>query len=366
MKHCVGWNCLTTAQIFGIVFSVVVIAVVLLIAWMYFLGRVARSRLSRNFRTLPGGRRARKNPNLPPTISLGELPIAQRWPGQPPQIFYQPVIYSIDTQHAARAQPYLIVGPCQPVRPQPVAYMPAQPQASVPHHAHPEIWSSQLPAPSQQLPQSQRRYCPPSQSGSLPSDDEEPRGSSWSQRLNRAFGLPLGRASTIASSTSKDPDIRSLADSTRQASPVREANDPGCSKPVAEEQQAKRSGQPSEVAQEQGDAQSICTQSSNIATVHSDDYDMVRPLSNHGNSINGLNIDVSNRACKLDVDFYRSLSTPVGNHTRPVRTPSPPPPAVVDLSSASDSISDTSNFSPSPVSGIDLPWNQSTELPKHR
>lgn len=356
MSRCIGWHCLTTAQKFGIIFSVVVVAIVLAICWAYLLGRVASSQLQRSFITLPGGRRVQRNPNLPPTVSLGELPIAQRWPGQPPQIIYQPVIYSIDPQYATRAQPYVIAGPCQPVTQLPVAYVPAQPQARFPHSGQQEVQPPQMPGPPRQHPQHRHPHNRSNSLGRSPADGPEPISPSWSQRLNRAFGLPMGRASTIASSASSDTENRSLPASSREASPARETHCRRSSELVTEVK-PEVSGEPTEASRDQSDVQSISTQASNGATVHSDDYDMVRESGTCGRFADGLDDNASNGGCKLDVEFYRSLSLTSDSNARALRTPSPRPPASVDLSSASDTLSNTSNFSPSPVSGTGLPWS---------
>lgn len=380
MARCVGWHCLTTAQKFGIIFSVVVVAIVLAIAWMYYLGRVASSRMHRNFMTLPGGRRTRKNPNLPPTISLGELPIAQSWPGQPPQIIYQPVIYNIDPLYETRAQPYSMAGPCQVVKPPPVAYVPGQPYVTCPHTSRHDVWPEAIPAPHQirqdvwpqlvaqtyqRQPRPQPRHRSASSPCPMPRDQDNSRRSSWSQTLNRAFGLPMGRASTIASSTTRNSESRSCPNSIREPSPAKKTTVKATRKPSAEIR-AEGPKQPVEGVQTRGGAQSIRSQSSNAATVHSDDYDMVRSSSKRKTATSGQGNGARNGDCKLDVKFYQSLSPHTHNHKRPPRTPSPRPPVVVDLSDASDTVSDISNFSPSPVSGTGLPWNRSNELPKYR
>lgn len=364
MSRCIGWHCLNIAQKFGIGLSIAVVVIVLLVAWMYYLGRRAQSWKNRNLITLPGGRRMRKNPNLPPTISLGELPIAQRWPGQPPQIVYQPVIYNIDPPNATRAQPYLIAGPCQPIRPPPLACVPRSRQVNRPQDLRQEIWPQRMPAPPQQLPHYRHSQRRPSLSESSSNADEEPMKSSWSQKLNRAFGLPLGRASTIDSTVSRESD-------NREASPVRGGNMAGDSR-VAAEGNTNSPDQPMKSSKKPIDAQSIRTQSSNAATVHSDDYDMVRSSSKRNRTQNQPESRASSEECKLDVDFYRSLSTPSEQHQnyhetrRHFRTPSPRPPVVVDLSPASDSLSDASHFSPSPISGTGLPRSQSTEFVQKR
>lgn len=294
MDRCVGWHCLTAAQKFGIIFSAAVVTVVLAIAWMYYLGRVATLQRNRKSVALPGGRRIRRNPHIPPTVSLGELPIAQHWPGHPPQVYYQPVIFSTGPPQIAqtvRAQPYFVAGPCQPVRPPPLAYIPTVPCPITSQVGPPAVWLGQQPA----------------QVESPPSPDYQPREPTWAQRLNRAFGLPVGRASTIASRASTDPDRRSIEEPGREVlrvqavEPTLETND---------HPQTQAPTQPTIKREAQGDAASIHTQSTMAATVHSDDYDMIQPSSRPTSAVSGREGPGvgSGQGCKLDVDFYRSLS----------------------------------------------------------
>jgi hypothetical protein len=303
--RCVGWHCLTTAQKFGIIFSAAAVAVVLGIAWMYYLGRVASSRNNRRSVRLPGGRRIRRNTHLPEAMALGDLPVAQSWPGRPPQVIYQPVIYSFNSPGGIRAHHYFATGPYQPIRPPPMAYIPARPQTAFARHGYQGVVNTTAQA---NLPK--QRHVSPTTPPDAPC---QPRPLTWVQRMNRVLGLPLGRASTVASSISTErdnPSRRNSRESSRSAEHTA-----------------------------QGNAASVHTQSSNAATVHSDDYDIIQPTSRQTLAIEGGD----NQASKLKKGFYRNVSKPVAT----------------DKSSTSESRSDSSMLHPAPANQTDPPLRES-------
>ena len=340
MGQCVGWHCLTTAQKFGIIFSAAVVAILLGIAWMYYLGRVASSRNNRKSITLPGGRRIRRNPRVPVAVALGELPIAQSWPGHPPHVRYQPVIYSFDSPGGVRAHPYFTTGPYEPVRPPPLVYIPIRSQAAFSHEGKQRMPCREDCA-AQMDPSTQRNIPRPAS----PNNHYQPRQPTWTQRLNRVLRLPIGRASTIASSISTERDNQTQThsrESSQSAGIVSAAN----RQPVS----SKEVQHPGSLAAEhtrQGDTASVHTQSSNAATVHSDDYDMVQPsfrqiaaIKDGGNATEG---DI--QGCKLNVGFYRKLSKPVAT----------------DKSSTSESMSNSSMLKPTSAYQSDLSLREATE-----
>jgi len=105
-KICVGWHCLTDAQRFGIIFSVVTTAIVLFVAWLFYLGKKASDHESGYFVYLPGGRRTRRDRRQTSDLTFTELPVVHQWPGQPPHIIQQPVIYQLGREQPSRAYPY--------------------------------------------------------------------------------------------------------------------------------------------------------------------------------------------------------------------------------------------------------------------
>ena len=109
---CVGWHCLTGAQRFGVIFSVVTTAIVLFVAWLFYLGRKASDHESGLFVYLPGGRRTRRDRSQTSDLAFTELPVVHQWPGQPPRIIQQPVIYQLGRNQPSRAYPYVPNRPC--------------------------------------------------------------------------------------------------------------------------------------------------------------------------------------------------------------------------------------------------------------
>ncbi|KFH48073.1 hypothetical protein ACRE_011170 [Hapsidospora chrysogenum ATCC 11550] len=287
---CLGWHCLTTPEKFGIIFSAAVVTTVLLIAWMYYLGRAAEAHRGRYSRSLPGGRRVPRNPSQTTSnVALGQLPLGQHRPGHPPQVCYQPVIYNVDPQQPPRAYPYLIGGPYhQAVT---AAGTIAQGQAaSPPVQVQPTSPPFTLPAHRNAIPTGSPR-SPMAQAGHPDGPrDEETRSRhyqeahsqplTWRQRMDRIFGLPVGRASTIASSRTPS---RSTSRSTRESSSgrrtaTRQHDAKAHLDPIirAVSPIRPRSPQPVKPRGKGADADNDDDQSmdSNVATVHSDDYDL--------------------------------------------------------------------------------------------
>lgn len=282
--RCIGWHCLTPAEKFGIIFSVVVVTIVLAIAWMYYMGRAARSHRNRHSQSLPGGRWAPRNPSLPPNVALGQLPVAQQWPGHPPQVFYQPVIYNLEPQQDPRAYPYLNAGPSH----QKTLGAVGQGQLVSPAmQIQPQFISPQLPPPNNNptpshppMMQNGHPYCPREEEPrSFRESETERRPLTWRQKLNRIFRLPVGRASTIASSetprrstshsTRASPRARNTVPRQRggnvHSNPVMRLESPIRPEPPEPQRSHESRGEP-----DNDDVQSMDT---NVATVHSDDYD---------------------------------------------------------------------------------------------
>lgn len=284
--RCVGWHCLTPAQKFGIIFTIVAVTVFLTLAWMCYLGRTTSIHRIRQSQPLPGGRWAPRNSNLPPNIALGQLPVVQQWPGYPPQVFYQPVVYNLDPQQGPQASPYLIAGPYH------------QQAMGAVGHGHltspPVQLQPPFPSPTLPLPSNNTAIHPPITQDWYPRGPQEggshshpgsqlhrERPMTWKQRLDRIFSLPVGRASTIASS---ETPRRSTSHSTRASSSGRQRgakNRRGNvhNNPVMRLESPTRPGVPKPPGPHRSherrrdaddDVRSVET---TLATVHSDDYD---------------------------------------------------------------------------------------------
>lgn len=264
LSRCLGWHCLTWSEQFGIIFTIVVVAIVLLVVYMYYLGLARLSYKERTTIRLPGGRRIKRQPN--PNTAIASLPVAHQWPpGYPAQVAYYPTVFGLGSPEGPRAQPYAppwISTWTQPA----IVYVTAsaQPapgtfniQATEPIHAG----GTEARGTQPQL----RGPWPAPAAGSF----GRPREPTWYQRLGRVFRMPVGTASTVASSTAPGTPRRMTVDEG-------EARATECSPPQRADQHnaPTRSTAPAVDAAQDDDASSVQT---NVATVHSDDFVMTDP-----------------------------------------------------------------------------------------
>lgn len=283
--RCIGWHCLTDAQKFGIIFSVVVVTIVLAIAWMCYLGKVVNKHRQRFTKPLPGGIRAVQRPELPSNTALGHMPVAQQWPGHPPQIYYQPVMYRLEPSQPPRAYPWTGTGWFQQQMPFPARgiHRPNAIMAPQPPHQDSATRAARVNRSRSRTPRRDES------SGSSHRFGNAQAPISWRQRLNRLLHLPVGRASTIASSehtrrsgsrstrssyegshsAGDRNDVSGRGEQLNSIAPHRQSS--GSSARISESggQQSLQGHRREE--QQVGEAASIDT---NVATVHSDDYDM--------------------------------------------------------------------------------------------
>jgi hypothetical protein len=265
------------------------VTIVLLIAWMYYLGRAAEAHRSCYSRSLPGGRRVPRNPSQAGNVALGQLPLGQHWPGHPRQVCYRPVIYNLEPRQPPRAYPYLIAGPYHQAATATGAI--AQGQAASPSvQIQPTLPSFILPTHNNSIPTGPPR-SPMAQAEQPDGPREEGTRSrhyqeahsqplTWRQRMDRIFGLPVGTASTIASSrTPSRSASRSTRDSSsgRQTAP-RQQDAKAHVNPIIRVVSPIRPRSPQSLTPrgkgadaDNDDNQSMDT---NVATVHSDDYDL--------------------------------------------------------------------------------------------
>lgn len=180
-NKCIGWACLTSAEQFGTAFSIAVIGIVLSLLGMYYMGRAKLYRrdlyLERQRRDHRGSsgaiilrRDLRTRSAVPPAV-LG--------------VIHQPTMYYLTSTAGPGPQPQR--------QPPAMLYQMA---------AYPQVTQLQ-PFPVHAASVATRGREPWTQSEVAPSlrEDGELRSPTWLQRMYRAFRLPVGRASTIASTT---------------------------------------------------------------------------------------------------------------------------------------------------------------------
>jgi hypothetical protein len=252
--RCLGWHCLTTAQKFVVIFSCVIVGIVLLVAWMYYLGTVATSHRQCNAITLPGGRQIRRDPSLPANVALGQLPIAHQRPGHPTQILYQPVVYGLDQQQIVQAHPYLVTGPysqaASVVYPQPA-----------PFHGPGYI---QVPMIPPALPNREPSRPPSSPSRLSQEEHLQPQKLTLQQRINQRLRLPALRVLHM-------PRLSRARETTHYACGRRDS----ANKDRVRDQTPTMSCQETPSADSPQTGQESPSPESNAATVHSDDYDEI-------------------------------------------------------------------------------------------
>ncbi|PNY24729.1 Uncharacterized protein TCAP_05316 [Tolypocladium capitatum] len=292
LGRCLGWHCLTAAEKSGIVLSIVVVSGVLLLAYMYYLGRATISRRERASVRLPGGRRVEHRRGLPPNTAIAPLPIVQQWPGYPAQVFHQSAVFSVDEAHRARAQP--LVGPCHRHTPPAIMY----PLPPIQHHPTSTTqrsprtplqqrdghWEDSLPGTARPESNTQTLQASPS---SPPGSFRRPRQPTLLQRLGQVLRLPVGRASTVASTsvpgTPRRTGSRESANRRRTArrdedtaAADGETCDGGTGDGETGRQRQSCPGRGGSVAAEEDETRSLQT---NVATVHSDDFQAANPPS---------------------------------------------------------------------------------------
>ncbi|KAM4054736.1 hypothetical protein HRG_005559 [Hirsutella rhossiliensis] len=274
-RRCVGWNCLTEAQKTGIIVSIAVVAVAFFLAYMHCLGKAAISRRERASVRLPGGRRVPHPQGQLQSVVVAQLPVAQQWPGGPAMIAYQPALFTVQGAHHAMAQPVMVAGSYP--RPPLATMNPVPPTRQ--QHDHQEDF----------LPDATRagdgpEPAPQAAPDSPPSSLRRHRQPTWRQILSRALRLPVGRASTIESvSAPGTPSRIESHEGMHSARPLEEAGRERVSVPPIASGENRgyqtpplRTSGGSDEAAGETDSSSLRT---NVAVVHSDDFQMVDPSS---------------------------------------------------------------------------------------
>ncbi|KAL6403768.1 hypothetical protein AUP68_13140 [Ilyonectria robusta] len=276
--QCSGWNCLTTAQRFGIIFSIVVTSVVLILAYMYYLGRITSSHQELVLARRRSRRRHRRY--SAPNIVMGQLPIHQQHPSFQSTVMYQPVLCN-----PGGVPVHYPLGHFSPGRLPAPGHLPA---GQVPQPPIPMVY----PVPPYQSRNPQRNFQPePHRGGSArislsPSSmGSPPRQPTWRQRLSRVFALPVGRVSTVASSSAPGTPIRSRSQSTVTLERGGQTTPRLSSRSVQEPSHNHRgriySVSPTRSVRtrhtstaQQSDESVVLSPRTDVATVHSDDFEL--------------------------------------------------------------------------------------------
>jgi hypothetical protein len=280
-NHCSGWYCFTSAEQAGIIISAITVTMVALFLWMYVFGRITMAEKKEALRQ--GRKLQTRSITQHGAITLLQLPQVPRYPSC--RITYIPVSYTqpgvLAAQPPTQSHPLMI--PQQPVcmviPVEPMAYGYPEPihHSSIHHGNHPG--DSVLHDPSAQTPNSS-------------SYDPAPRQPTWARRIFRAFGLPVGRASTVETESALGSRTSSEA---RSEISQRDTQLSHLERP---EQSNHGAAHDDQEHQENGDLTNIssgCNDThpedidriqspvSIAATVHSDDYDTISTV----NAANG-------------------------------------------------------------------------------
>ncbi|KNA96880.1 hypothetical protein FOXG_01868 [Fusarium oxysporum f. sp. lycopersici 4287] len=335
--HCLGWDCLTPSEQAGIIISATVILIVLLFTYMYYLGRITTAHQEIVLRRQR--RHRSRSFTLAPTVSLVQLPPVPRFPSQ--QVSYQPVLYHPPLAPLVPVALPHLQGPSGVVPQQQIpVFLPIQPTTYVQPQP---IFQPTTRQNEQVRPLHRSGSCPASMSSSgLP-----PRHPSWRQRLRRAFGLPLGKASTVDSESV--PGTPAMPQPPPEGS-HRESNANKYADKQTEAHDAPRNSQdlgrnsgPSDHSQgsdrsNTADSDRIQSPGSASATVHSDDYDLISNVQLqhiHHNASNGQEsrgqTDLSNTNDSNWSDFHNPLAMlPARLPFNPMEKPSTPKSVMLD------------------------------------
>ncbi|PTD10473.1 hypothetical protein FCULG_00008410 [Fusarium culmorum] len=252
-KKCYSWNCLTPSEQASVITSVVVTAMILLFVYMYYLGRITMAHQEAATRRQRRHRERRRTHTQLHPVSLVQLPIVPHYPSE-------------NVSQATRIMiPQHPIPAVTPLDPTTYASFPATYVNSPGSH-----------------PQPNRRPNPIL--SSAPSGRSSREHYEWWQRMRRVFGIPLGRASTINSDSMPGTPI--IPASGRQVS-QREARHGRMVPERTTLTQHRNSGSDRTLNssysghnarnRDAGHRETTNVQSppSAVATVHSDDYDIV-------------------------------------------------------------------------------------------
>ncbi|CEI39011.1 hypothetical protein FVEN_g10090 [Fusarium venenatum] len=189
-KKCFEWDCLTSSEQGGIITTVVVTSIILLLVCMYYLGRiiVAHQEIAISQRRRRRRRRQQQRTNLARfyDVALVQLPVVPQYPSENVVYAFSPFVYHPHGQiNDVQNQTTRILIPQQPV-------LAVTPLHAATYAGYPvaDVQGQRSNYQANQRPISVLTSAPSENIGGLETD--------WWGRLRRVFGLPLGRASTIA------------------------------------------------------------------------------------------------------------------------------------------------------------------------
>ncbi|ETS06494.1 hypothetical protein M419DRAFT_68534 [Trichoderma reesei RUT C-30] len=268
-NSCIGWHCLNSVTHFGIIFSIVVTFLILSVVWMYCMGRARIFRKQTEAQITPDRRRTQPRRHTMEDIARPvPPPIAQQVP-----VFN----YAIPQQ----APMYFFPGPQIPTT-LPLGVMNAHVQfpapvfrpQEAPYPRHPGGMASGYPKAHEQH-----------QEQAEPADNVFPSPQpTWWQRFYRAFTLPVGDASTVSSSSSPEPlDTLQAADADNKP-PTTSPRSDGLKVRFDDQRERKELQLPiddqddvsSMLCNLNTSSDSLSSIRSDVATVHSDDFEMPR------------------------------------------------------------------------------------------
>lgn len=200
-RSCLGWQCLTPAEHFGIIFSSAIFLVVFSIAYMYYLGKARINHLRQTSGRLPPTQRHSHNHTMMTAPGMWHMQNHQ------PALFYQPAMCNNVTYMVPVMQPIATnerYGQPQYAR---------LGQMATAQQAHPNIRALNSPEVSPRGV----HHAASTYRSSMSSVDPEHQHSTWRQRLQQVFRMPTGRASTIASSSAPTTPSRG---NSRASKPV--------------------------------------------------------------------------------------------------------------------------------------------------
>lgn len=261
---CSGWSCLTGTQQFGIIFSVVVISAVLSISYMCYLGKIASSHQELELARQRSHRRRRRASNQ--QLAMAQAHALQQYPAG---VVYQPIMYNPAGHGVPPMLPAGNLLPAQPLQP---------PQQPVPM-VHPYVPYQVPPLQQYVRPENPPRYSIHEPAAPSPAQP------SWIQRLCRAMRIPMGRASTVASTSTSVTPVRSRSQtpverqrSGHSASQSRSTRPPSSTRAALERDRTlsptpvSRSHQNGEATE--SDSDGVESARTDAATVHSDDFEL--------------------------------------------------------------------------------------------
>ncbi|RGP80616.1 l-aminoadipate-semialdehyde dehydrogenase large subunit [Fusarium longipes] len=276
-KKCDSWDCLTSSQQAGIIISVVITSIVLMFFYMYYLGRLTTAHQEVVISQQRQRRRRRRNPTQFHTAPLVQLPVVPQYPSEHVVYTCTPFVYHSAGQATdLRGQVTRILIPEHPIPAvSPIHHPTTYVGFPVVSHVNNIQGRSNTAQPSQQ---------PVSFPSPTPTERSLRYQPDWWQRIRRVFGLTVGRASTIATESTPDDSTipQTRPDDVRQETTFSRP-DPEHSRlnstPRSGQEYVHNADYLSPIARDPADGQSeirrVQSPSSSVATVHSDDFDIV-------------------------------------------------------------------------------------------